>query len=411
MTPKVDLDLGWHSGEIPEVAKIHAERKFSVYVHVPFCKSRCGYCDFTTFTNAELGGNASAKSYAKTICTDIYQTAERFKNCGISLPPVHTVFFGGGTPTFLPAKDLNIILSTIKEVWGLERDAEVTTEANPESVNLGYIAELKDNGFSRISFGMQSASAQVIQILEREHTPKKVQEVIEQAKQVGIHTSVDLIYATPGETLSQWEYSIKTAIEIQPEHISCYALGIEPGTRLGRAIKKGKLSAVDDDDAARKYEIADQLITNAGFSWYEISNWAKSGFQCRHNLAYWQNQNWWGFGPGAHSHLGNWRAWNLRHPRPWTQKVEADNLPLLGAEELDVEARNLETVMLALRLHSGLDVENALASGVIRPEQAHALEKFITWGWLEEEAILEGVARPTLFGRILLDKMITEIMF
>lgn len=411
MSPKLDDSTGWNPTEnFPLSAHLHPERSFSAYVHIPFCYKRCGYCDFTTFTNAELGGGASAYRYADDMVNDIRQTADLLEKTGFSIPALHTIFFGGGTPTFLPVEDLIKIKNALVQVWGVKTNIEITTEANPDTVNRVYLEQIAQAGFTRLSLGMQSADPEILQILDRSHDSKRVEEAVLAAKQLGLEVSLDIIYATPGETLAQWEYSLCTALQLEPDHLSCYALGIEPGTKIGAKLKQGKIQAVDDDIAADFYMRADEMLQAAGYQWYEVSNWARNNKVCKHNLAYWHNENWWGFGPGAHSHLGNWRGWNVRHPRAWKQKLQAGQLALLGAEVLSAAQNNMEQVMLALRIASGIELKSAIAQGIITNNALSQAEFLVSQGWLSATEFQRGYAVATVKGRLMLDSIVNEFL-
>ncbi|KFJ01231.1 radical SAM family heme chaperone HemW [Bifidobacterium stellenboschense] len=275
---------------------------YEVYIHVPFCLRRCGYCDFNTYTARDLGAGASRGNYANMVIREMELTREWQLAHGIEEPPADTVFFGGGTPTILSADDLVAMLDAVRRIWGVVPDAEITTEANPDTVNEYYINRLAEGGFTRISFGMQSAVPHVLKTLDRTHTPANVAAGVHAADKAGLRSSVDLIYGAPGESLDDWRTSVCTAIDLGVNHISAYALTVEPTTKMGRQIAAGTLPKPDDDDEAAKYEIADELLTAAGLEWYEVSNWAKPGYESRHNLGYWRNVDWAGLGPGAHSH-------------------------------------------------------------------------------------------------------------
>lgn len=284
---------------------------FEVYVHVPFCYRRCGYCDFNTYTAVDMGGGASRGNYANLAIDEMGLVRSWQERHGINEPAASTVFFGGGTPTLLPAEDLGRMLHAIKEIWGIEDGAEITTEANPDTVDEKYLETLAAAGFTRISFGMQSAVPHVLKTLDRTHTPANVVAGVKAANKVGLRSSVDLIYGAPGESMDDWRTSVETAIELGVNHISAYALTVEPTTKMGRQIKAGTIAKPDDDDEAAKYEIADDLFAKAGLQWYEISNWARPGYESQHNLGYWRNVDWAGIGPGAHSHYrtSNVGAW------------------------------------------------------------------------------------------------------
>lgn len=279
-----------------------ARGPFEVYVHVPFCMRRCGYCDFNTYTAPDLGEGASRGNYARMAVREMELVRAWQVANGIEEPAACSVFFGGGTPTILPAADLVAMLDAVRRIWGLEPGAEVTTEANPDTVDADYIKRLADGGFTRISFGMQSAVPSVLRTLDRRHTPANVEAGVRAADACGLRSSVDLIYGAPGESLEDWRTSVRAAVDLGVNHISAYALTIAPRTRMGRMIAAGRLPKPSDDDEAAKYEIADEAFAAAGLTWYEISNWARPGFESRHNLGYWRNVDWAGIGPGAHSH-------------------------------------------------------------------------------------------------------------
>ena len=278
---------------------------FEVYIHVPFCLRRCGYCDFNTYTATDLGAGASRGNYANMVIREMKLTKQWQLDHGIAEPPVSTVFFGGGTPTILAARDLVAMLDAIRKIWGIAPDAEITTEANPDTVNEYYINELAAGGFTRVSFGMQSAVPHVLKTLDRTHTPANVAAGVNAANKAGLRSSVDLIYGAPGESLDDWRTSVTAAIDLGVNHISAYALTVEPTTKMGRQIAAGTLPKPNDDDEAAKYEIADDLFAAAGLEWYEVSNWARPGYESQHNLGYWRNVDWAGVGPGAHSHYNN----------------------------------------------------------------------------------------------------------
>jgi oxygen-independent coproporphyrinogen-3 oxidase len=334
-------------------------RPFGLYVHVPFCSVRCGYCDFNTYTAAELGPGASRTTYADSVVTELLLAAEVLSAAPRGLPPVSSVFVGGGTPTLLPAADLVRLLETVRSVFGLADDAEVTTEANPDSVEPSQLETLRAGGFTRISFGMQSAVPSVLATLDRTHDPANVPRAVAAARAAGFgQVSLDLISGTPGESLADWQTSVEAALALSPDHVSAYALIVEEGTALARRVARGELAAPDDDDVADKYELADQLLEAAGYDWYELSNWARTPTaQCRHNLGYWTGADWWGVGPGAHSHIGGVRWWNVKHPTAYAARLDNRSSPAQARETLDPETRRVERVLLESRLAAGLPVE------------------------------------------------------
>ncbi|PFG20027.1 radical SAM family heme chaperone HemW [Serinibacter salmoneus] len=354
----------------PEVLGGAQERAFGVYLHVPFCAARCGYCDFNTYTATELGGGASAATYAEDALREIALARDVMHRAGLPAREVGTVFVGGGTPTMLPADDLVRMLAAVREAWGIAEAAEVTTEANPDSVSPASLARLREGGFTRVSFGVQSVVPEVLATLDRTHDPRRVPEVVAWAKEAGLAVSVDLIYGTPGESLAQWRASLEGALALEPDHISAYALTVEPGTALHRRVRRGELPAPTGDDEAAKYELADDLLAAGGYSWYEISNWARTpDDRCRHNLAYWRGEDWWGIGPGAHSHIGGVRWWNVKHPRAYAGRLARGESPAAGRELLDATARELERVLLGTRLAEGFPVAGLDAGSVAQLER------------------------------------------
>lgn len=339
---------------------------YEIYIHVPFCLRRCGYCDFNTYTATDLGAGASRGHYAEMVIREMALIRQWQCDHGIEEPAASTVFFGGGTPTVLAAADLVAMVDAIRGIWGLTPDAEITTEANPDTVDEAYIAELADGGFTRISFGMQSAVPHVLATLDRTHTPSNVAAGVDAATMAGLRSSVDLIYGAPGESLEDWRTSVEAALDLGVHHISAYALTVEPTTKMGRRIAAGTLPKPDDDDEAAKYELADELFTQAGLDWYEISNWARPGYESRHNLGYWRNVDWAGLGPGAHSHYRchavssngyGLRSWDIAHPRLWGVAINEHRVPWADSERITAEENLEELIMLGLRMREGLDLE------------------------------------------------------
>lgn len=339
---------------------------YEIYIHVPFCLRRCGYCDFNTYTATDLGAGASRGHYAQMVIREMALIRQWQCDHGIEEPAASTVFFGGGTPTVLAAADLVAMVDAIRGIWGLMPDAEITTEANPDTVDEAYIAELADGGFTRISFGMQSAVPHVLATLDRTHTPSNVAAGVDAATMAGLRSSVDLIYGAPGESLEDWRTSVEAALDLGVHHISAYALTVEPTTKMGRRIAAGTLPKPDDDDEAAKYELADELFTQAGLDWYEISNWARPGYESRHNLGYWRNVDWAGLGPGAHSHYRchavssngyGLRSWDIAHPRLWGVAINEHRVPWADSERITAEENLEELIMLGLRMREGLDLE------------------------------------------------------
>ena len=395
-------DVAPADGKLPVgSAALSVGRKFGAYVHVPFCRVRCGYCDFNTYTSTELEG-ASQIDYIDEVEQEIALAASVLGSAGMPARQLSTVFFGGGTPTLLPVDDLVRALSSLRKTWGLSPDAEITTEANPDSVDAQYLESLAAGGFTRVSFGVQSAMPHVLATLDRTHDPKRVPEVVQAAKEVGLEVSVDLIYGTPGESLDDWRASLDQAISLDTGHISAYALIVEKGTALERRIRRGELATPDDDVQADMYELAEEMLSAVGFQWYEVSNWAKSATQrSRHNLSYWTNQDWWGFGPGSHSHIAGTRFWNVKHPAAYAQKLSLGLSPAAGREEPDETASDLERVLLEIRLREG-------TSGANFPSTVIA--SLISDGLITYEAARSGQLVLTLSGRLRADEVVRRLV-
>lgn len=373
-----------------------ALRPLALYVHVPFCAVRCGYCDFNTYAPGET--TASPDSYVTAALAEIDLAAEVLGN---NAPPLDTVFFGGGTPTLLPSSDLVRLLDRARGAWGLAPSAEVTTEANPDSVTRESLAALVDGGFTRISFGMQSAVPHVLRVLERTHDPERVAQAVMWAREAGFdQVSLDLIYGTPGETDQDWQRSLQAAVATEPDHISAYSLIVEDGTALARRVRRHEIAAPDDDQMAAKYLAADAVLEAAGLEWYEVSNWARPGGRCRHNLHYWRSDNWWGIGPGAHSHIGGVRWWNLKRPTAYADRLAAGLSPAQDREELDPPTRWLERVLLEIRLADGLPME-------VLAERAPQVESLIGDGLVRTR---DGHLVLTREGRLLADAVVRRLV-
>jgi len=380
------------------------DRRFGVYLHVPFCRVRCGYCDFNTYTSEELRG-AHRSDYAGQAIAEVELGAAVLAASGLPERAASTVFFGGGTPTLLPVTDLAAMLSSVIATWGLEPGAEVTTEANPDSVDLEYLLALRAAGFTRVSFGMQSAVPHVLATLERTHDPERIPLVVAWAREAGLRVSLDLIYGTPGESLDDWRTSLERALAQRPDHLSAYALIVEDGTKLARQIRRGEVAMPDDDLAADMYELADYLLADAGYEWYEVSNWARSvDDRSQHNLSYWQGHDWWGVGPGAHSHVGGVRWWNVKHPAAYAERILSGVSPAAGRESLDAATRATETVLLRTRIREGLPIAELSASG------RTAVAGLIADELVNAAAALRGTVELTLRGRLLADAVVRRLV-
>lgn len=380
------------------------DRAFGVYIHVPFCRVRCGYCDFNTYTSDELRG-ARQSDYAGQAIGEIRMSRRMLEASGLPERPAQTVFFGGGTPTLLPADDLVRMLDAVRQEYGLASDAEVTTEANPDSVGPADLVRLAEGGFTRVSFGMQSAVPHVLAALDRTHDPDRVPLVVAWARDAGLDVSLDLIYGTPGESLADWRRSLESAIAERPDHLSAYALIVEEGTKLARQIRRGELAEPSDDLEADMYELADELLAAAGYDWYEVSNWATdAAHRSRHNLGYWRGDDWWGVGPGAHSHVGGVRWWNAKHPSAYADRVTAGVSPAVGREVLDDSTRETERVLLLTRIREGIDLASLHAGG------RRAVAGLIADELVDAKAALSGGLTLTRRGRLLADAVVRRLL-
>ncbi|MBG6107337.1 radical SAM family heme chaperone HemW [Frigoribacterium sp. CG_9.8] len=403
-------DAAPSDGALPSSVVVGAaERDFGVYVHVPFCRVRCGYCDFNTYTAEELRG-AKRSDYASQAIAEIDLARDVLRRAELPHRPASTLFFGGGTPTMLPATDLTAMLAAVADTWGLAQDAEITTEANPDSVDAVYLRVLADAGFTRVSFGMQSAVPHVLATLERTHDPERVPLVVQWAREAGLEVSLDLIYGTPGESLDDWRTSLEHAIAQHPDHLSAYSLIVEDGTKLARQIRRGEVARPDEDLQADMYELADEVLEAAGYGWYEVSNWSRESsadvveHRSRHNLAYWQGQDWWGIGPGAHSHVGGVRWWNVKHPAAYADRIGAGRSPGAGRETLDDETRRVESVLLGTRIRDGLVIAQLPSSA------RTAIAGLIGDGLVDGASAVRGTLVLTLRGRLLADAVVRRLL-
>jgi putative oxygen-independent coproporphyrinogen III oxidase len=337
--------------ELPALATVPG-RPFGIYIHVPFCATRCGYCDFNTYTPAELGG-ANPDGWLAALRVELHLAAARLG----SPPAVDTVFVGGGTPSLLGGDGLAAVLDAVRAHFVLAPDAEVTTEANPESTSPRLFEKLRDAGFTRVSLGMQSMAPHVLAVLDRVHSPGRALDAAGEARAAGFdHVNIDLIYGTPGETDDDLLRSIDAALDAGVDHVSAYALIVEDGTALARRVRRGEIVLTDDEVLARRYELLDTRLSASGLDWYEVSNWSRPGGECRHNMGYWNGGEWWGAGPGAHGFVGSTRWWNVKHPNAYAQSLTDERLPVADFEVLDAATRHIEDVMLRVRLRDGLPV-------------------------------------------------------
>jgi len=376
----------------------------SFYVHIPYCVKRCGYCDFNTYTPSELREGGTLE----TVSSDYIDAVLREIDIAFAQAPdasVPTIFFGGGTPSLLPARDLGRVISSIKEKWNVDADAEVTLEANPDSVDTAKLSELRAAGFNRISFGMQSAVPHVLQVLDRTHNPENISKVVDAARAAGFESiSLDLIYGTPGETLEDFRTSVESALSLGVDHLSAYALIVETGTKLAAQIKRGELSMPNDDLMADMYLLVDDLCEKAGMSWYELSNWSKPNHASRHNIAYWRNANWWGLGPGAHSHIDGTRWWNMKHPTAYKNALFGGESPVQESEELTAQQKSDEAIMLSIRMRGGIPLSN------LSQEQRETVAEYRQSGHLDSTRWEEGTLQLTPTGRLIADRIVRELV-
>ncbi|MFI5782153.1 radical SAM family heme chaperone HemW [Nocardia sp. NPDC051570] len=376
---------------------------FGIYVHVPFCATRCGYCDFNTYTAGELGSSASPQSWLRALRGELAEAARVFGELPSAQPPVSTVFVGGGTPSLLGGDGLAEVLDAVRAHFTLAADAEVTTESNPESTSPQFFERLRAAGYTRVSLGMQSAAAHVLKVLDRTHTPGRAVAAAREARAAGFdHVNLDLIYGTPGERDEDLDASLDAVLAAGVDHVSAYSLIVEDGTALARKVRRGELPAPDDDVLAARYERIDARLAAAGLTWYEVSNWAAGdSARCRHNLGYWDDGDWLGAGPGAHSHLGGVRWWNVKHPARYAARVADGGLPAAGWETLTNEERHTERVMLTVRLRTGLPLAD------LAPAERRRADRVITDGLadtVDDHLIL------TDRGRLLADAIVRDLL-
>lgn len=416
------------------------EDRHGLYIHVPFCSTRCGYCDFNTYTPGETG-SSSMSTYLSALEAELDLAARDWDRTG----PPSTVFLGGGTPSLLGADGLARVLGAVKRTLGLAPGAEVTTESNPESTSPEFFDTLLEAGYTRVSLGMQSAAGHVLKVLDRTHTPGRATEAAREAMAAGFeHVNLDLIYGTPTETDDDLRLTLDQVLSTGVDHVSAYSLIVEDGTAMARKVRKGLLPQPDEDVYADRYEMIDSALSEAGMGWYEVSNWSRPGGECRHNMVYWRSGQWWGAGPGAHGCVrlvddpvtgrgvepvaadasgtsgtefsGITRLVNAKLPRRYAEALGegtdgADGTdgtdgaserrsPVTTVEPLSRGDLHTERVMLGLRLREGL-ADEVLASA------ASAVEHHVELGLLER---VDGRTRLTDRGRLLADGIITDIL-
>ncbi|KZF01770.1 coproporphyrinogen III oxidase [Rhodococcus sp. EPR-157] len=377
-------------------------RPFGIYVHVPFCATRCGYCDFNTYTAGELGTSASPESWLEGLRRELDAAASLMTERTGMVPTADTVFVGGGTPSLLGGDGLSDVLAAVRGSFGLTSGGEVTTESNPESTSPEFFDRLRAGGFTRVSLGMQSAAPHVLAVLDRTHTPGRAVEAAKEARRAGFdHVNLDLIYGTPGERDADLDSSLASVLDAGVDHVSAYALIVEDGTAMARKVRRGELPMPDDDVLASRYERIDSVLSGAGLHWYEVSNWATGAdAECKHNVGYWDGGDWWGAGPGAHSHIGGTRFWNVKHPARYSEQLASGVFPVAGSELLTAEDRHLEELMLKIRLRTGLPAD------VLAPDELLAADQVVADGLMAVEG---GSYVLTERGRLLADAVVRTI--
>ena len=380
-------------------------RPLSFYIHIPYCVKRCGYCDFNTYTPGELKPGSDIAQVSNGYIDLLIQEGKIARSEVKTTKPIETIFFGGGTPTLMEPADLGRVLNSLEADFDFASDIEITIEANPDTVSKAKLAALREIGINRISFGMQSAVPHVLAVLDRTHNPENVIKATTWAREVGFEqVSADLIYGAPGESLEDWETTIDAALALPITHISAYALIVESGTKLAAQVKRGEVIIPEDDQTADKYLMADEKFRKAGFNWYELSNWSKPEGECRHNMAYWEGADWWGLGPGAHSHLNGKRFWNVKHPTAYRERLEANQSPIMDSEQLTLEEMENERVMLEIRLLRGLEKSSLTSTSLAR------IESYLTSGQISQEQWDQGRISLTISGRLMADRIVREIL-
>jgi oxygen-independent coproporphyrinogen-3 oxidase len=378
-----------------------ATAPLSFYIHVPYCVKRCGYCDFNTYTPSELNGDL--KSVSLGYIDQLIKESEIAKSR--MSKEISTIFIGGGTPTLMEPSDFARLLNHLESNFGFKSDIEITIEANPDSVSPEKLIELREAGINRISFGMQSSVSHVLRVLDRTHNPENVAKAVTDAKAAGFdEINLDLIYGTPGESIDDWKSSIKSALALPITHISAYALILEDGTKLANQVKRKEYEVPDDGETAEKYLIADKEFTANGFAWYELSNWAKPGSECKHNIAYWKGHDWWGLGPGSHSHIAGERFWNIKHPNSYATALNEGN-PVAGSEKLSADEKESERVMLEIRMPSGIDKAS------LKSAQLESVAEYLEGGELDKDSWQSGRIALTVKGRLVADRIVRSILF
>lgn len=385
----------------PESNRLESFRQpdsFHAYVHIPFCEVRCGYCDFNTYTQSELG-EVKRSEFHLPLIQEMNWARNTIDTSGIHLPKLSSIFFGGGTPSLMQTDQIAALLAQLSQNFGIEPNAEITLEANPESTSQELLEGLREAGVNRISFGAQSFDPKVLRVLDRTHRPELLHPLVRAAKELGFRTSVDLIYGAPEESLESWHQTLEQAIWLETEHVSAYSLIVEEGTKLAAQIRRGNFPDTDEDLNASKHQLASELLEAAGLDWYEVSNWGNPSI---HNMAYWQSKNWWGFGPGAHSHINGNRFWNRKHPLAYQRALEVGS-PAMGFETIDDQTHLVEAIMLRLRTKQGLPRVMLGELGA----SAESVARYLADGLLTLRADMVVVTQK---GRLLVDGIALELV-
>jgi len=367
-------------------------KSVSLYLHIPFCRHRCSYCDFNTYTSV----GSLKDAYSASLCKEIKQVGEAAVQDGVKLP-VRTIYFGGGTPSLISPVSYVQILSAVRSSFKLLEDAEISMEANPGTVNAEYLLAVRALGINRLSFGVQSVVPTELALLEREHDFETVIDAVQMSRTAGFDDiNLDLIYGVPGQTMASWEKSLRTVWELKPTHFSLYCLTIEPGTPMQRWLNNGRIEPSDPDLAADQYQFACEFLAEKGFRHYEISNWASPGKECRHNITYWRNQTYLGLGAGAHGYAGGYRYHVVKQPRVYIRRMqneEPSDFPISAAviekHTISKEEAMSDTVITQLRLlDEGLDLDAFQSRFGQSLDQAYdgLVSRLIDWGMLEQHA-------------------------
>lgn len=391
-------------GRLPaQVLEGASDRTFGLYIHVPFCTVRCGYCDFNTYSRADSPGIA-IDDYHRLAIAELEWARQLMDAAGLVEREISTIFFGGGTPSLLAAGTIVDTLNVIRGLWPIASNVEVTMEANPDSLDRSHLGTLVDGGVTRFSVGMQSARSEVLAVLDRTHTPPEVPEVVRAIRSAGAQVSVDVIYGSPGETVELWQDTVDQVVALGVDHVSAYSLIVEQGTALAKKIARGQLPNVDDDVHAEMYERADAAFSAAGLQWYEVNNWSTGReTRSRHHLHYWTSADWWGVGPGAHSHLGGVRWWNAKHPTAWAERITSHRTPAAGGEVLDISTRRMEDVLLRVRTVEGVAISRC------KDGSEETIAGLIGRGLIDGRLALQGQVVLTLAGRLVADYVAREL--